>query len=76
MNNEITREEMEKILRDTIYHLSIDRSKSSWDDRDYERLDDSDYYDLSCEIALYVNETLLNHRTEKIMKIKKLIEEK
>lgn len=74
--NEVTREEMEKILRDTIYHLYIDRSKSSWDDRDFERLYDEDYYDLACEIALYVNETLLNHRTEKINKLKKIMKEK
>ena len=67
--NEITKEEMIDILKDTIYHLSIDRSKSSWDDRDYERLGDEDYYDIACEMTHYINELLLNRRTEKIKKI-------
>ena len=69
MNNEITREEMIKILKDTIYHLSIDRSKSSWDDRDFERLNDEDYYDIACEMTYYINELLLSRRTQKIEKI-------
>ena len=69
MNNEITRDEMIEILKDTIYHLAIDRSKSSWDDRDYERLGDEDYYDISCEITHYVNELLSKRRTQKLEKI-------
>jgi len=69
MSNEITKEEMIKILKDTIYHLSIDRSKSSWDDRDYERLNDEDYYDIACEILYYIDETEQKKRTLKIKKI-------
>jgi hypothetical protein len=69
MNNEITKEEMIKILKDTIYHLRIDRSKSSWDDRDYERLNDDEYYDIACEILYYIDETLSKKRTQKIKKI-------
>ena len=76
MNNEITKEEIVGILKDTIYHLSIDRSKSSWDDRDYERLGDEDYNDIAEDMAGYINDLLLSRRTEKIMKIKKIIKQK
>ena len=69
MNNEITKEEMIKILKDTIYHLRIDKSNHHHDIRDYCNLDDDEYYDIACEMTYYINELLLSRRTQKIEKI-------
>lgn len=69
MNNEITKEEMIKILKDTIYHLRIDKSNPHHDIRDYCNLDDDEYCDIACEILYYIDEISSKRRTQKLEKI-------
>ena len=69
MNDEITKEEMVKILKETIFYLKMDKSDPYHDIRDYESLNNEDYESIADDLAYYVNELLMNRRKQKLEKI-------